>query len=399
MPGKTFVLTLILAAGAGSVSAFPTFRVVDVNPDAGTGLAITVADVNRDGRPDIIGVSSDDVAWYENPTWERHLMAPTLRNSNVCIAGQDLDGDGIPEFALGADWQFNNTAGGGALYLLEHAEDPKALWKVRTLVEECPTLHRIRWFQHAGKPALAVAPLKGIGTTPPAHQEKGVELFALTPPPRYFDEAWQRTLIDSSLHVLHNIWPGAGTPGNDALLAASFEGVSRFDFDGGAWRKTHLVAGNPAPLPDSGSGEIKSGNWPGATGVQQVLSTIEPWHGTQAVVYYPDPAKAEGFVRLVVDDAYKGGHAVYWADFDGDGADELLAGYRENAGPKNLPGLYCYDFNLAGGKVDVSKHVVDDGGMATEDAVAADMNGDGRPDVVAYGRATHNIRYYENQGE
>ena len=44
------------------------------------------------------------------------------------------------------------------------------------------------------------------------------------------------------------------------------------------------------------------------------------------------------------------------------------------------------------------KHILDDGGMATEDALAADMNGDGLPDVVAYGRATHNIRYYENLG-
>jgi hypothetical protein len=39
------------------------------------------------------------------------------------------------------------------------------------------------------------------------------------------------------------------------------------------------------------------------------------------------------------------------------------------------------------------KTVIDDG-VAVEDVTVADLNGDGRPDVVAGGRATENIRIY-----
>jgi hypothetical protein len=45
------------------------------------------------------------------------------------------------------------------------------------------------------------------------------------------------------------------------------------------------------------------------------------------------------------------------------------------------------------------KSTVDDGGMATEDLVITDLNDDGLPDVVASGRATHNIKIYWHPGK
>jgi hypothetical protein len=41
--------------------------------------------------------------------------------------------------------------------------------------------------------------------------------------------------------------------------------------------------------------------------------------------------------------------------------------------------------------------MIDDGGMATEDLAVADLNGDKRPDIVASGRATHNVKIYWNE--
>ena len=69
-----------------------------------------------------VAMSNDDVAWYENPAWERHLISPTIQGLNVCMAVADIDGDGLPEIAAGADWQFGNTTSGGALYVLREAE-------------------------------------------------------------------------------------------------------------------------------------------------------------------------------------------------------------------------------------------------------------------------------------
>ncbi len=410
------VLAVLLAVSAVAQDApFPKFKEHVINADAGTGLAITVADINSDGKPDIVGVSSKDVYWYENPDWTPHLIADTLKNSNVCVAPHDLDGDGTPELALGADWQFNNTASGGALFLLHAGDDVTKPWNVVTLLDEEPTLHRIRWADVDGDGAmeLVVAPLKGVGSTPPDFGDKPVKLFLLRPDKNNPLKApWTEEVIDESLHVMHNVWPATGreSAGVESILAASYEGITQFiRTANGSWRKTPIVDGNPEPLPQSGAGEIKTTNMlENAGGVapshsvhERFLATIEPWHGHQAVVYEWGPGKK--WIRHVFDHGLRGGHAVWWADFDHDDRDELLVGFRDNAAPDDKPGLQIYDIHRKGttwsAPIDGwTKHVIDDGGMATEDALAADMNGDGWPDVVAFGRATHNIKYYENLG-
>ena len=37
--------------------------------------------------------------------------------------------------------------------------------------------------------------------------------------------------------------------------------------------------------------------------------------------------------------------------------------------------------------------------MATEDLFVLDLTGDGRPDILAGGRNTHNVKLYVNKGE
>ena len=39
-----------------------------------------------------------------------------------------------------------------------------------------------------------------------------------------------------------------------------------------------------------------------------------------------------------------------------------------------------------------------DGGIACEDLTVADLNADGRPDIIAAGRQTGNVRIYWNEG-
>jgi hypothetical protein len=45
-----------------------------------------------------------------------------------------------------------------------------------------------------------------------------------------------------------------------------------------------------------------------------------------------------------------------------------------------------------------TRQLVDEGGVAVEDAAAVDLNGDGRVDIVAVGRQTKNARIYWNEG-
>lgn len=389
---------------AGDAPQFPTFETHDINPEAGTGLAITAADIDGDEDLDIVGVSADDIYWYENPTWEKHLLSPTLKNSNVCVAAKDVTGDGLPELMVGADWQFNNTESGGDLYLVYHEGDPKQVWKNRHILSE-PTLHRIRWgdLDGNGTEELIVAPLKGRKSTPPYFVDAPARILSLTPPQGPIKGEWKQTVIDETLHVVHNLWTQIGHKGKVTLLTASLEGITLFagKSDGG-WEKVRLTSGHPDPFPRSGSGEIKVGEFGEEI---PLMGSIEPWHAHQAVVYTPlqkntsDPA--ENWERHVVDDQIAGGHAVAFADFDGDGVDEFLVGFREKAGPKEIPGLNLYDLDFDSARspsLTWTKHVIDEGGMATEDAVVADFNGDQRPDIAAFGRATHNIRLYLNKG-
>jgi hypothetical protein len=124
-------------------------------------------------------------------------------------------------------------------------------------------------------------------------------------------------------------------------------------------------------------GEIKRGMVAG----KSWLATVEPWHGNSIVLYQE---ATPVWKRTVVDSSLNQAHALAWGDFDRDGDDELIAGWRGKPW-----GVALYKFG--GG---AWKKVSIDGAVATEDLAAADLNGDGRPDIVAGGRATGNIRIY-----
>jgi hypothetical protein len=130
-----------------------------------------------------------------------------------------------------------------------------------------------------------------------------------------------------------------------------------------------------------------------------LIATIEPMHGTNAVVYTRSKSNPKKWMRHVLDSQLKRGHAVWLADVDGDGSDEIIIGHSDLATDPKIkgPGVYVYDSQDAAGTI-WKKHVIDNGGIATEDIVAADLTGDGRIDIVAGGRATHNLKLYINLG-
>src|SRR5262249_12809939 len=132
---------------------------------------------------------------------------------------------------------------------------------------------------------------------------------------------------------------------------------------------------------------------------QAFIATIEPWHGHQVVVYTP-PAKAGGlWVRRVIDDQLRWGHAVWCADLDGDGGDELIIGVRDDLSKKagRRCGVRIYKA-LDNKGTKWKRYLIDEGGVAVEDLAAADLDSDGRIDIVAVGRATKNARIYSNLG-
>jgi hypothetical protein len=399
------VLSLGLApADPPAPPAFPTFEMKEIAKDLGIGYAVLPVDLNADGKTDLVVVDKDRVVWYENPTWkQRVIIKGQTKPDNVCIAAADIDGDGELDLALGADWRPFDSKTGGTLQWLKRGKTLDDPWTLYPIAEE-PTVHRIRFadLDGGGKPALVVAPIMGRDSTKEKNWMDGspVRLLAFRIPKDPTKDRWTPEVIDESLHVVHNIYPipaARRRTGMD-LLTASYEGVNLFARDGVKWVKHPIGEGNQDnPNGSRGSSEVKQGTLKNG---RPFIATIEPWHGNQVVVYTP-PADADKgpWDRHVLDDKLKWGHAVWCADLDGDGGDELIVGVRDNLSDK--PGEKCgvriyKATDDTGAKWE--RHLLDEGGVAVEDLAAADLDGDGRIDIVAVGRATQNARIYYNRG-
>jgi hypothetical protein len=391
------------AAAEPAADGFPTFRMEEIEKGLGVGYAVLLVDLNNDGKTDIVVVDTKRVVWYENPTWKRRvILEGQTKPDNVCIAVYDIDGDGKLDLALGADWRPFDTKKGGTLQWLKQGKTPDDPWTLYPIAEE-PTLHRIRFadLDGSGKPALVVGPLMGRDSTKEKNWMDGspARLLAFRIPKDPTKDRWVPEVLDESLHVVHNFYPVSAAKGKGMdVLTASYEGVSLLTKSGDKWTKRHLGIGNQDnPNGNRGSSEVKQGKLKDGL---PFIATIEPWHGNQVVVYVP-PADGKGpWDRHVIDDKLKWGHAVWCADLDGDGGDELIVGVRDNLSDK--PGERCgvriYKATDATG-TKWERHLIDEGGVAVEDLAAADLDGDGRIDLVAVGRQTHNVRIYWNLGK
>ncbi|HMP17492.1 MAG TPA: VCBS repeat-containing protein, partial [Gemmatales bacterium] len=124
-------------------------------------------------------------------------------------------------------------------------------------------------------------------------------------------------------------------------------------------------------------------------------ATIEPWHGDQVVLYEPSENDWEKpWKRTVLDKELKWGHALAWADLNGDGKQELVVGVRDTLHTQYPQGVRLYQHQPDS---TWKRQLLDPGGVAGEDLAVADLDGDGRHDIVAVGRATRNVRIYWNR--
>lgn len=175
----------------------------------------------------------------------------------------------------------------------------------------------------------------------------------------------------------HGIFVTRWLPGDprDSILTASFSGIHLLRFDHGKWARTELSKGDATPCPKCGASDITVGR----LGQKRFLAAIEPWHGNQVAVY---PATGS---RTVIEDSLTDGHTILTADFDGDGNDEIVVGFRQGA-----KAVYMYRWN---GRT-WSRESVDESGMGAASCAAADLNGDGRPDLACTGGTA--LKWYEN---
>jgi hypothetical protein len=327
------------------------------------GYQVVVADVNGDGKPDVIALASGmpDLVWFENPGWQRHIIAGNL-NRMINCAFERIDGK--PVIVLASE--FNNDASKsiGIVSVLTPDKGVSDPWTVQE-IDRIPTSHRIRAARVGGQTVFINAPLTDASARPP-------EFRGHVPLVLYRPGSWKREPIGSEEEgVLHGIW----IEGPDRFLAASFSGIHRYRCVNGAWSRSELSKGDPAPWPKGGSSDV--------TGDTSWIAAIEPWHGNQVVVY-----DRHGKHRRIIDTSLVDGHTILAADLNGDGRKEIIAGYRGSG-----TSVLIYEPQKGSWK-----RTVLDSNMAAAACAAADLNADGRIDIVCIGASTANLKWYENLG-
>lgn len=218
------ILCLSWVAAHAEVS--PKFRPEVIASDLGIGYGVAAADVDGDGRIDILLCDKESVVWYQNPTWQKFVMVAKLtEQDHVCLAARDIDGDGKCEVAIGAQWNPSDTNDSGAVFYLKAPHDRRALWTPIQLSHE-PTTHRMKWVRNsAGRFDLIVVPLHGRGNVNGAGA--GARVLAYHRPANP-EDPWNTTLVTDSMHLSHNleIVP-AGSPAEaESILLCGKEGSS-----------------------------------------------------------------------------------------------------------------------------------------------------------------------------
>ena len=384
-PGGSSVSQIVVyglsaSAGAGAPAFPPDFAAHEIATGLRGGYQVVPADLNRDGKPDLIAVASNlpELVWFENPSWTRHVIASGFTGL-INAAAADVDGDGIPEIAVASGFSTRPDQSSGNVAILTHGADPTQPWTMRE-IDRAPASHRLRWYvDRAGQRWLMNSPLASPTAQPPNYD-------GATPIYAYRAPDWRREAVPSDeTGVVHAIEPVHAPFCEACLLSAGFAGIHRYERVAGAWVPSTVAAGNSSPVPKGGSSDIAVGRM---LREDFYIAAIEPWHGNEVAVYRR--AVTGTFARQVIDTAVVDGHTLVTADVDGDGRDEIIVGQR--GGSRSV---WLYSANADGTRW--TRMTLDEGGMAAAGCAAVDLNADSRVDVVCIGTATANLKWYENK--
>ena len=81
--GVVFLITSVTPLRADSIPQFK-WRAVEIDKiDIGYGLQM--ADVNGDGKTDIVLADKSTIQWYQNPKWTKHVIARDLTQTRQCL--------------------------------------------------------------------------------------------------------------------------------------------------------------------------------------------------------------------------------------------------------------------------------------------------------------------------
>jgi hypothetical protein len=332
--------------------------------DLGFSETCAVADVNRDGKPDIISGEN----WFEGPAWKAHrfrrLPFSNQYLDNFTDLALDVNSDGYPDLISGS--YFSRR-----LVWLENPRTSDGVWKEREIDTGASVEFVFLVDINNDGEARELLPQFGQANAPLSWYELRGGSF--------------------TKHVISPTSYGHG------IGAGDVNGDKRTDvITPKGWFEA------PAD-PKSGDWRWHAGPELGAVGFVHVVD-VNGDHRPDMVtsmahdygVFWMERTADGSWRKHVIDDSWSQAHALSRFDLNADGRPDFVTGKRllahngKDPGERDSMGVYWYEFlpPEPDGKVEWVKHIVDYGGRAGGgmQIPVVDVDADKDPDFVVAGK-------------